>query len=105
MRRLSADLWIAEGVSKFGTARLKWKFRCPSCGNIQSALDFIPLSKKGHPVNAVLVTCRRSIKDSSLVLPDSVQCNFNSYDFKNEELILVDNGNGKEIPTFPFADS
>lgn len=28
--------WLAEGEARYGTDRRAWRFRCPSCGHVQS---------------------------------------------------------------------
>ncbi|MEW2164348.1 VVA0879 family protein [Streptomyces sp. NPDC007084] len=39
-RRLTqAELW-AEATARFGNDPLKWRFRCPSCGDVASGADF-----------------------------------------------------------------
>lgn len=32
--------WLARGKELFGDEKLDWKWKCPSCGNIQSPKDF-----------------------------------------------------------------
>lgn len=40
-RRRTHDEWLKEGENRFGADRREWKFKCPQCGGIQSAQDFI----------------------------------------------------------------
>ncbi len=39
--QLSLADWIEIGTNKFGPDTTRWKFRCPSCGGVQSFSDFI----------------------------------------------------------------
>lgn len=39
-RRLRYDEWTAEARTRFGDDSLNWRFRCPSCGLVQSLGDF-----------------------------------------------------------------
>ena len=32
--------WYAEGEKRFGKDRLKWRFKCPSCGYVASVQDW-----------------------------------------------------------------
>ena len=41
IRRISLAEWLAEGESQFGKDKRKWRFRCPNCGETQTAQDFI----------------------------------------------------------------
>lgn len=41
MEVISRDAWLEKAKTLFGTDPLKWKFKCPSCGQIQSGQDFM----------------------------------------------------------------
>lgn len=40
--------WLEELKSRFGIEPKNWKFKCPSCGNIQSQQDFIDNGQEEH---------------------------------------------------------
>ncbi|MBO4499175.1 MAG: hypothetical protein J5732_02850 [Bacteroidaceae bacterium] len=40
--------WEAEGERLYGKERLEWKFRCPACGNVQTARMFKDAGKDPH---------------------------------------------------------
>lgn len=50
------DKWIEELRSRFGTDAKNWAFKCPSCGNIQTAKDFIDNNVE-DPQNKVFYNC------------------------------------------------
>lgn len=50
------DLWIAELKERFGNDAKKWAFKCPMCGNVQTAQDFIN-NKVEEPENKVYFSC------------------------------------------------
>ena len=35
------ETWKKNGAEKFGADKKNWKFKCPSCGGVQSLSDFI----------------------------------------------------------------
>lgn len=46
--------WIAEGVRRFGSDQMCWKFVCPSCGHVASVKDW---QDAGAPEGAVAFSC------------------------------------------------
>lgn len=46
--------WEADGLRRFGSDRLTWRFVCPSCGHVASVEDW---KKAGAPANAVAFSC------------------------------------------------
>lgn len=41
MEVISRDIWLQKAKELFGPDPKKWKFKCSSCGEIQTAQDFI----------------------------------------------------------------
>lgn len=39
-RRVTLNLWQQEGRARYGNNVALWKFKCPSCGMVQSAMDY-----------------------------------------------------------------
>ena len=50
------DDWIAELQLRFGTDSKQWAFKCPSCGNVQTANDFLQ-HNVGHAKDNVYYSC------------------------------------------------
>jgi hypothetical protein len=43
LREYTREEWIAEGERLFGSLRdnfMRWRFKCPSCGNIATIAEF-----------------------------------------------------------------
>lgn len=49
--------WLKKGKKLFGDDMLKWKFVCPSCGNVQSAMDFKRYKNKGATPSDTYFKC------------------------------------------------
>ena len=54
VRLITEAEWIAEGAALFGPDRLTWRFKCPVCGNVYTALDW---KAAGAPAAAVAFSC------------------------------------------------
>lgn len=70
-RRLTLAEWQAEGRARYGDNVALWKFVCPSCGFIQSAMDYRAWNT---PVRAIVVrlgfSCiGRTIAELNMKLP------------------------------------
>lgn len=51
---ISLEEWKAKGKELFGEDALKWRFKCPSCGHVQTPQDFKDL---GVDPNLVYRNC------------------------------------------------
>lgn len=40
MKVMSEEEWRAEGTRRFGEDRMKWRFKCPSCGHVAAVEDW-----------------------------------------------------------------
>ena len=49
--------WLEKGRKLFGDNMFEWKFRCPNCGNVQSAEDFRPYQDKGATPEDAYFNC------------------------------------------------
>jgi len=69
-RRVTIEEWHAEARARFGDDPNKWRFKCPSCGFVQTRLDFLAYGVPRHDVDrrlgfscigrSILQTCRDS---------------------------------------------
>lgn len=46
--------WRDEGIRRFGSDELAWRFVCPSCGHVASTQDY---KDAGAPVETVAYSC------------------------------------------------
>lgn len=71
VRRLTIEEWHAEGRARYGDNVVMWKFRCPSCGFVQSALDYRSWNFNVKEIDLRLAfSCiGRSIAERGLALP------------------------------------
>ena len=45
---VTLEAWKAELVKRFGEDKSNWKFKCPSCGHVQSFSDFESIGQDGN---------------------------------------------------------
>lgn len=71
VRRITLADWQAEGTVRYGPNIVTWKFKCPSCGLVQSAIDYRAWNT---PIRAIDVRLAFScigltIRERNLMLP------------------------------------
>ena len=54
MKELTVIEWTAAGRERYGTDKRAWRFRCPSCGHVATALDW---QAAGAPEGAIAFSC------------------------------------------------
>ncbi|KKK47882.1 hypothetical protein LCGC14_3150700, partial [marine sediment metagenome] len=54
---MTKEEWMAKGQELFGPQMFDWRFRCPSCGNVQSAEDFRSYQSKGATADSARSEC------------------------------------------------
>lgn len=75
--QIEKAVWFAEGERLFGEDMLKWRFVCPSCGNIQSAEDFKKYVDQGAvPGDAYSICIGRYIPGSGHLGSKTQPCNY-----------------------------
>lgn len=88
--------WFDKGTALFGPNVFEWKFKCPSCGNIQSPNDFRKFKEKGATPETAAKDCiGRWEKDKG--------CDWAAYGLFRGPWIIEDL-NGDESPCFEFYD-
>ena len=101
--------FLEKGKKLFGEDRLKWKFKCPCCGNIQTAEDFRKHKENGATPNSVYQECIGRYENGCRAFGKNKKgtkkfpCDYASYGlFKIGHVVIL--SDGKEITVFPFAD-
>lgn len=84
---ITVQEWQNEGEKRFGIDMREWKFKCPSCGRVNTGKEFIGKSTDWH--NTMYQEC--------------IGCNYKSYGFLPMTCDTVIY-NGKKIRAFPFAE-
>jgi len=53
-KQLTVGEFLVLGESKFGSNTKKWKFKCPRCGTIQTAEDFVDANVSKDKIGSYL---------------------------------------------------
>ena len=96
MEVISRDAWLQKAKDLFGKDPLDWKFKCVSCGNIQTARDFIEADfKTGRAMQLVYQECiGRHVKGRG--------CDWTLYGLLSIHELEVEH-EGSRIPVFKFG--
>ena len=90
----SREEWLAKGRELFGKDMLKWRFKCPRCGRVQTPEDFHKFKEKGAQPDTAYQECmgRHDL---------AVKCDWAAFGlFKGPDFVCVADG---EIAVFKFA--
>lgn len=101
MIKQSLQEWKEEAKQRFGENGADWKFKCPSCGNVQSAQDFMDKCRVNQNTssNCVYQECiGRHV--------EGIGCNWAAFGFLGTvgKGRVVITPNGDEVEVFDFAD-
>ena len=102
--RIHIQKWLEMGTLIYGKNRYKWKFKCPKCGKVQTAQDFITyiddvdecFIKAGHHC---LSRYSRKTDVNCFWTLDGV------YKIHKVELIVPEGTKEHIMPVFEFADA
>ena len=105
IRKISEAEWSSDGERRFGKDRMKWKFICPNCGNIQSPEDFKKYKDKGAKPDTAYFNCigRFMDKCEGTMLNNKSPCNYTLGGLINFVKTIVISEDGKETHVFEFA--
>lgn len=97
MEEISRHDWIAKAQKLFGGNPINWKFKCISCGEVQTANDFINAGiEKEKAMQLVYQECiGRHIKDRG--------CDWCLYGFLHIHELEVEN-EGTKTAVFRFEE-
>lgn len=105
MQEISVEDWNKKGNELFGKTRVRWRFQCPSCKNVQTIEDFVKLQKIGVSLRSAIIFCRNNFKQIPKNVLSLAECDFNTIDNSHPELILIVKEDGKKIPILPFFEN
>jgi len=97
--------WLIEGERLFGKDKKKWKFVCPSCGNIQSYEDFEKLPNKPEEIQDYMAfTCiGRFLPDcKGTIFNKEKPCNYTNGGLFDFSKVKVKTEDGESHSVFDF---
>jgi hypothetical protein len=102
---MTKDEWDAQGQRLFGPDKLKWRFKCPVCGNVQTPEDFMPYKELGATPESALKECigRYSGAKSVNLSGKKSPCDYAGYGFFKLSPVRVQDGE-HEYHVFAFAE-
>jgi hypothetical protein len=97
--------WLSKGQLLFGDDPLKWKFVCPSCGNIQTPEDFRKYKDVGATPNTAYFNCigRYDGHEDVDMCSGKSPCNYSGGGLFGLNPITVIDGD-KQIHVFAFNE-
>ncbi len=103
--RMTYAEWRAEGIRRFGENTDKWRFVCPSCGNVASIGDFKPYAGAGAQPNSATCECigRYTGATDAFLGEKCRPCNYAGYGLFRMSPVIVQH-EGEEIHSFAFAE-
>lgn len=101
MIKQSLQAWREEAKRRFGDNGADWKFKCPSCGNVQSGQDFVDKCRMNQTTGA-----NSAYQECIGRHEKEIGCNWAAFGFlgtagKGRVIITPD---GSEVEVFDFAD-
>lgn len=106
-KRLTYEEWEKMGQQLYGKDKKEWKFKCPSCGFVQTFNDFIKegSSKEGAQRMIGFSCIGRVMKEKREFLSKKKKgpCNYAGGGLFRINPVTITN-NGKEQSYFDFAD-
>lgn len=102
---VTREEWIAEGERLFGDDMMKWRFVCPSCGNVQSVEEFAKYKDKGATPDSAYFNCigRYDGHGDADMCSGKSPCNYTSGGLFCISPVSVTH-NGKTTHIFAFAE-
>ena len=97
---LTEAQWRNRGMGLFGPNMLEWKFECPSCGRVQTPLDFKEFKDQGATPNDAYQRCRGRFTGGRKG-PD--KCDWAAFGLFLGPNFVIDS-KGDKIPVFPFYE-
>ncbi len=93
---VTRESWLAKGKFLYGDDIKLWKFRCVSCGEVQTGQEFIDAGLEGAEGKIYFSCIGRWVKGRG--------CDWTLGGLLRLHKVEVDTGDGENIPVFDFAD-
>ena len=100
---ISYNDWCKEGEKRYGSDRMKWRFRCPSCDSEISVQDY---KDAGAPEDHVGMSCVGRSTGSMITIGTKGKgpCNYAGFGLMQLNPVTVLCGGGVKVKAFDFAD-
>lgn len=109
VKKMTQAEWHAEATLRFGDNSKKWRFVCPSCGNVQTINDLLQYVGIKEAAKMVYFACIGRIdgKHGNVHMGTKPgPCNYTSGGlFVINTLIVECEGDRELLPVFEFDDS
>lgn len=113
LRVRTRDEWLAKGKELYGEKMGEWKFRCPSCGHVQTGNDFKKLKADGNfdgvIESVVYFSCigRWLPEATGTIFNKARPCNYTNGGLLciTDDFVKIEDDEGcNGVPVFPYAD-
>ena len=94
---MSIDDWKAKAAKLYGDDAKQWRFKCPSCGEVQTGQEFID-NNVDDPIGKFYFSCTGRWVDGR-------GCNWTLGGLFQIHNVEVVNEEGEAVPVMEFADS
>ena len=102
---MTCDEWRAEAIRRFGEDEMMWRFKCPSCGHVASTEDYQAVGAKSSHVGFSCIGRFLPKSNEAFGGEGSGPCNYAGGGLIGINPVAVDNGEGKTVQMFAFAES
>ncbi len=98
--------WMAEAERRFGVDPFRWKFVCPSCGNVATPEDFRPFKDSGATTESVTENCLGRFTGAKGAFEPAKfrPCNYAGFGLFRLSPVRIILEGGRERHCFAFAE-
>ena len=105
--KMTHEEYMAKGKELFGDDMMKWKFKCPACGHVQTPGCFRKYKEQGANPNDAYFNCIGRFSGGEWLGrkgESTSPCNYTSGGFLTISPIEVELPGGDTVRAFDFAD-
>lgn len=102
---LTFEAWQAEGVRRFGEDKRKWRFVCPACGHVASAMDWVNAGASDSIAFSCIGRWTGAKREAFTKAGGEGPCDYAGGGLFRLNPVQVIDEEGKEHSVFAFADA